>query len=533
MTRTHSGAFPCAPVHLPRLALLLARAMPIGQKLKSRLGAVRVVLDDIAGGPNHSFVSKLQANSLAELIKDSDLTADDAADVGSKVVVMKWHNQCDTDVVMAALLAGNGPAHKRARRANQNFVAVSNYLTATQWETLVSDAPEGAKLTTILQAAARLGLRLPTEPTIKWLCSLWLACSRRVEHLAVLSEHDKRAMLLHCKGSFNTMRSKMADPAEWVDRLPDEPAVFQQQCPLLWTAAMGTAMPGRPAIDLKSVAELDLSYSCRGGRAPMSVRAAPVPLLSGGGHAPLERLASMFMDKMEGMMVNQSKVFELVVGGNGGRQPRSLAALADATVPHITLSPVRRRHAALALDGPSDSPDTGMLAIATDTTSPLPPPRAATSPSSLTVARVEDVTSPPVHSKTVDDINSLLDVFSSRKADKRKAAKDADASRSSGVADVAKEHETGEDEPTTETKAKAKPIPAKVAKAKAKPIPAKPAMAKAKVAPMKVMKAMATKKMVKDELVLGCSKCRWSEIGCGQCRDDSFSGHRWNKSLPE
>ena len=29
-------------------------------------------------------------------------------------------------------------------------------------------------------------------------------------------------------------------------------------------------------------------------------------------------------------------------------------------------------------------------------------------------------------------------------------------------------------------------------------------------------------------LVLGCSKCRWSVGGCGQCRDPAFGGHRWN-----
>jgi hypothetical protein len=36
------------------------------------------------------------------------------------------------------------------------------------------------------------------------------------------------------------------------------------------------------------------------------------------------------------------------------------------------------------------------------------------------------------------------------------------------------------------------------------------------------------KAMHKMGLILGCAKCRWSVKGCGQCRSESFSGHRWN-----
>ena len=37
------------------------------------------------------------------------------------------------------------------------------------------------------------------------------------------------------------------------------------------------------------------------------------------------------------------------------------------------------------------------------------------------------------------------------------------------------------------------------------------------------------KKAEKDPLLLGCSKCRGSKKGCGQCRNPEFNGSRWQK----
>ena len=31
-----------------------------------------------------------------------------------------------------------------------------------------------------------------------------------------------------------------------------------------------------------------------------------------------------------------------------------------------------------------------------------------------------------------------------------------------------------------------------------------------------------------EEVVMGCSKCRWSAGGCAKCRDPDFAGRRWN-----
>jgi microcompartment protein CcmK/EutM len=41
--------------------------------------------------------------------------------------------------------------------------------------------------------------------------------------------------------------------------------------------------------------------------------------------------------------------------------------------------------------------------------------------------------------------------------------------------------------------------------------------------------AAKAKKAEKDPLLLGCSKCRGSKKGCGQCRNPEFNGSRWQK----
>jgi hypothetical protein len=54
---------------------------------------------------------------------------------------------------------------------------------------------------------------------------------------------------------------------------------------------------------------------------------------------------------------------------------------------------------------------------------------------------------------------------------------------------------------------------------------AKVAIAKAPEATVKPKKVAAK---CPAGLVLGCSKCRWKEVGCAQCKRPEFQGARWN-----
>ncbi len=331
-------------------------------KIKARVGAARVALEQQVGRPTHAIVSKLQAKALIELFGVAQITAEDRLDLASDVMHFQWADQADLDKVMQELgNASHGPEPplKKARRLNQTFAAVSNYFTDAVWESLTSDAPQGAKLSTILNVVTRLGLRLPTEPTLKWLTSLWLVTSETESALGVMPELTKRTMYIHLKGAFNSLRAKLQDPVEWIDVLPENPFELQAKHPMLWAAAMGGGAPGIAQIDIKKVAELDATYGCRGGRpsivAPRLSTWQPPPTAiatsaigGGGGPDQLSQMAMFFMQSMQSLQGNQQKMMELILQGNvrPSAAPRAMSALADMLEnrePTITLSPTRRR----------------------------------------------------------------------------------------------------------------------------------------------------------------------------------------------
>lgn len=75
-------------------------------------------------------------------------------------------------------------------------------------------------------------------------------------------------------------------------------------------------------------------------------------------------------------------------------------------------------------------------------------------------------------------------------------------------------------------------VAAKVEAAKPKGRPKGAASAKAKVAGKVASKGKCVgKSKVVSPLVYGCSKCRWSKRGCGQCKLPSYSGFRWNSDV--
>lgn len=129
------------------------------------------------------------------------------------------------------------------------------------------------------------------------------------------------------------------------------------------------------------------------------------------------------------------------------------------------------------------------------------------------------------------DVADFLDMMPARKADKQ-AAKEA---KTAGEGNVDKSAA----KPKGAVKSKAK------AKSKGKPnasdMPQPPPKAKSASKPKGKAKANVMSKKAESSstplpaaiakaapLILGCSKCRWSEHGCGQCRRVGFQGHRWN-----
>ena len=530
-----------------------------------RLGACRLVLEEQAGKPNHEAISKLQAAALADAIAAAGLSSTDAAAMSGKVVAMAWAAQTDLAMVLQSLTAGvgTGPTAKRQRRGCQLFTAITNYIPDCIWEVLTSDAPSSAKLAALMQFAARLGMRLPSEPTVKWLASVWIVCSEPPEALARMAEVDKRMLFMHVKANFVQLRMKLGDPPQWIEKLPDNPWELHAQHPTLWRAAFKEGeCPGSPKLDVRRIVELDNSYGCRGGRpvstsigASVAARGRPPAIEVGN---PAERMASFVMERMEAMQGSQARMVELILNQRQAVQPKAFAHIAAALedrAPTITLSP-RRRQMALPAPPAAAGDDAAMAPPAAGSLGAAdlvmaPPAAGSLGAAALVLPPPPTVPSASSSGGVAAAVTDILDAIEGRKLDAGKAKAAASGAtaathkgegkgKAKGKAAKAKAKAMAPPEaPPAKAKAVAPPAKAKAAlPAKAKAV-APPALAKAEAPPAKAMAEAKAKGAPKAkakaaaalELVLGCSKCRFQKTGCGQCRNPGFGGLRWNVDM--
>ena len=548
---------------------LRCRPMAMQQSIKARLGATRLVLEQTVMCSDYVAISELQSKGLIDMLAKESLSDEDAAVICGAVAAIKWALPIHMNAVIATLVAKPAvAAAKRARRSGQNFSPISNYFTADMWVFLTAtSSPDSAKLSGILSFAANMGMRTPSEPTLKWLASLWQVCCCNEAQLAKKSDSDKRIALMTLKSAFAAMKPKLQDPpVEWVEVLPDEPSVFMDKCKRLWAQGMKGDHPGVPLIDMKRVAELDMTYGCRGGRAMshFAVRdrsqAAASPHHVGNarlGCDPMERMASMFMESMENMLAGQQRMLELTMNTQQ-RVPKAaglLGAMLEDRHQQFVISPKRREQ--LALPAPQQEfspvqvrqpqveelPDSPQQQAAQAALAVAARPAAATTGVAVDLRTVgkpnaEETEAVPAH------ISLFLGALDARKVDK-KAKKLTMAATVEllrvGEASMPSKKKNKKNKHKNKKSAKSKTTPKKVAEqedaliAKAKDTTEATPATKASKA-----KAAGTsskggdkgkgkgKAMHKKGLILGCAKCRWSVKGCGQCRSESFSGHRWN-----
>jgi hypothetical protein len=369
--------------------------------LKARLGAARLVLEEYPkGSPSHKALSKAQSAALVEMLGAAVLTAVERADLANLVVAMSWCEPDDGNSVLAALTPVTSmlPPGKR-RRTQQDFLAFCNFGTEELWSQLLGGAPASAKLGIALQWAIGLGLRCPTEHTMKWLCSVWLAVSQTEAELVVMEPVQKKHMFHHTKSVFDSLRKHAADPPVWIDKLPHNPVEFLRDFPDIFRLLYGGGAPVPVQADLlRKVTAFDMSYTCRGGARVVPSQLPGSGSSSSGGvmqvavaDSPMERIANLFMGRIDAMAGAQQRMMELMMGGGGmdrrgGMQPRSLAALAngDGFPP--------RRIPSIAFGNDSDSPPPGFrLALECETPPPAASLHSGSPPSVARAASAEEV----------------------------------------------------------------------------------------------------------------------------------------------
>lgn len=510
-------------------------AMDRIRALKARLAGARVLLESHVGKPTHEALSRLQADAVLELVADATLSAEVRSDLASAMTEIQWR-QVDLTRLLAALTASAKalPPGKR-RRSQQNYTSVLNFVTDGEWEDLTSGSVNAAaKLSIIINIAIGLGLRCPSEHSAKLLCSWWLFVSEPESELPRLAPAQKLCMLNHVKAQFNAVRAGSPDPALWLDKLPETPVQLLRDFEAIYRGRFPSddKLPVPAPIDVKGLLAFDLTYGCRGGgvssaRAATAVVGAPPPALVHVQESPMERMASAFMAAQQRMM-------EQLMAGNGcssaptSRAPRSLENL-------VMLPPARRLPAltfgaSASSDGSQQRADDTQGSEASASAVPAPPPPLALQscrsfesqpdrPPTVTTLAVPQAAIATL--SAAGDVGNMLDMLQSRRNDKRVGAQSCEEV-------VADEHgdEVPQGEPSAVRPAAPNPRRASEAKVRRAKAAGKP---KAKVAVKPKAKAAVETgkaKAVETPSKGGCSKCRYSAKGCGQCRKPGFSGVR-------
>ena len=142
------------------LAILVAR---MSHDLRARLGAAEALLS----AKSCPQQSKLQADAVkCLLMRECDLMAPDVkADVAVLLNRIPWHSG-HLDMLLSVLATAKAPVPASSRRAQQNWMRIVDMYPKSSWDAFQSTGASLCDvLDTIVDIAARLGLRLPSEDT--------------------------------------------------------------------------------------------------------------------------------------------------------------------------------------------------------------------------------------------------------------------------------------------------------------------------------------------------------------------------------
>jgi hypothetical protein len=304
----HSGAKAHSQSPVELAFLLQFRTM--FRRVSGRLGAARLVLHDHVGKPTHAGVSKLQLAAMVEVLADGILSATERADLSNAALACEWHGQ-DAMAVLSAMVPTDSQLVKR-RRVQQSYESILAYGTEELWGDLFSEFTPAFKLQKILELSFSLGLRCPTEPTIKFLCSWWIIASETDDGIRRMSQQQKHTFLLHCKSEINRARKMSPETVVHLVKLPTDPIVLLRDFPLVYHATFKhPAVPISPRIDVQKIIAFDMSYNCRGAAKHGDLQMVVSSASSSGS------IDSALQKVTETLASQQQFLMQMIMGGMG------------------------------------------------------------------------------------------------------------------------------------------------------------------------------------------------------------------------
>jgi len=353
------------------------------QAVRGRLGAARVLLEPLVRDSAYPAISRNQATAVVEcLSRGGDrLSADDRTMLLQVATTVPWADG-DSSLVLTAL-AGGEPAvtANLTRRPQQDFRHFLAYLTADRWENLLdTNVSAYSKQEVILEWLRLLGLRNPTEPTLKFIASSIILLAEGWEKAQVMQVGVKKCYMRSVGSDFKRSVRMASAPIHYIASLPALPDDFKARYGDMYDAIYGAGPgPVPPQIDTLRLTLLDDSYKCRGGGsdvigtptphggARLALPSATPTLNLGPGMQQVEQFGNMLVSCMQQMHTQQTKMMEMVCGtssspppGGSGVGSRGLRSLVDSLSPRasvrehaVTIDTLVGRDAPLAIAAPA------------------------------------------------------------------------------------------------------------------------------------------------------------------------------------
>lgn len=209
--------------------------------LVAHLDALAELANQMGGAAAN--ILQAQRAYIAQQIEATQLSVADAAAIATAVSKVPF-GKGDRDHLFGLLAARTAPGAEGAGSANsrvrqQNYAEIASYFTASQWEVLRSDREQASrKLEEVVQQAAQLQLRCPTESTLQSMTGLFLLVSEGAGRASGLAPRIKLESLRHLRRVFKATASR-APQKEWVQELPANPSELQARHASVWQAVFG------------------------------------------------------------------------------------------------------------------------------------------------------------------------------------------------------------------------------------------------------------------------------------------------------
>jgi hypothetical protein len=278
------------------------RCAMAARTIKARLGSVRMVLSGLDG--THAYHSSLQRKVVEDMVKASQLTAEEKAEVAS-VVSSVGFTVVDEQLLLAALNADS--SGKVVRRKQQDFQSFIQYLAGDDWRDLIACKNNIDNAIDIVSNVLilRFGCINPCEFTLRRIASLAMCVS--YEDTMSLPVNDKKSALKSTKARFFKRKRaflaackkvpSMALP--YIEELPNSPNVFElrvdpstlERCKIkdCWIS---------PQVRLQDIYNLETTFNCRGDP-PMTTMAIASPTMAN--QSQMQMFLQMFQMMQNGI----------------------------------------------------------------------------------------------------------------------------------------------------------------------------------------------------------------------------------------